>query len=43
MTLAIVNVLPEPVTPKRLGFLTRPDACHELFDCLRLVARGLIL
>ena len=39
-TLAIVNVLPDPVTPEqRLGGLARQHAVRELADGLGLIAR----
>ena len=41
MTLAIVNVLPEPVTPSSVWcFLPRFRPCHELVDGVGLVAGG---
>ena len=42
MVWAIVNVLPEPVTPMRVwNFGTALDAGDELVDRLRLIAFGL--
>ncbi len=42
MTLAIVNVLPEPVTPISTWYcLPSRSAGHEFFDGLGLIAGGL--
>jgi len=40
MTLAIVNVLPEPVTEERLVCVASPDRLHELGDRLALIPLG---
>ena len=39
-TCAIVNVLPDPVTPSRTCALSPREAFDELVDRLRLVARA---